>query len=191
METKLTIKLFLVAFFLIIFNNEIRAQARPYDVVNVEEVNVEGFKYGDPISKCKKVFGKPKEYKTVDQSGGLSPEGRDKLFYINYDSLKITYYEFQNKKYLDDITIKSSKYKVNIGDLNISVGDSINVLQETFPNSNKYYLKQYSKPYENETQHFLIYMLIKHPEYEIYGLAHFFLEKDIIKEIGLSFGEGA
>jgi hypothetical protein len=185
------IRLFLVIFLLTLFNNEIKPQARSYSVVNVDEVNVEGFKYGDPISKCKEVFGKPKEYKEVDQSGGLYPEGRDRLFFLNYDSVKISYYEFQDKKYLDDINIKGSNYDIKIGKVDISVGDNIDILQQAFPASNKCYQKQHSKPYENETQHFLIYILIKHPEYETYGLAHFFLENDTIKQIILGFGDSA
>ena len=187
MGIKLTIKLLLAAFLLMLFNNEIKSQARPYDVVNVEEVDVEGLKYGDSISKCKKIFGKPKKYKTVDQSGGLSPEGVDKVYYLNYDSLNISYYEFQKKKYLEGITIKSSNYAVNIDSVYISVGDSINILQQAFPKSKQYYQKQYSRPYKKDTQHFSIYMLIKHSEYEIYGLAHFFLKNDIIVKIHLSF----
>jgi hypothetical protein len=146
METKLMIKLFLAALLLIMFNSELKGQARPYDVVNVEEVNVEGFKYGDPISKCKKIFGKPKEYETVDQSGGFSPEGRDKLYYLHYDSLRVKYYEFQDNKYLDNITIKSNKYIVNIVDMDITVGDSVDILQQAFPKSNQYYQKENSKP---------------------------------------------
>jgi len=190
METKLTTKLLLVAFLLMLFNNEIKSQ-KPSNEVNVEEVDVEGLKYGDPISKCKKIFGKPKKYKTVDQSGGLSPEGRDKLFYINYDSLKITYYEFQNKKYLDNITIKSSKYKVSIGDVNISVGDSIDILKKTFSTSYQTYKEQYNKPYENKTQQFYIDLRIKHPKYVTYGIINVFLENDIIKQIILGFGDSA
>ena len=184
------IRLFLVIFLLTLFNNEIKSQ-KPSNEVNVKKVNVEGFKYGDPISKCKEVFGKPKEYKEVDQSGGLYPEGRDKLFFLNYDSLKVIYYEFQNEKYLDNIIIKSRKYEVSIGDVNISVGDNIDILKKAFSTSYQTYKEQYNKPYENKTQQFYIDLRVKHPEYVAYGIINVFLENDIIKQIILGFGDSA
>ena len=187
METKLTIKLFFIAFFIIYHGNILKAQ-KPSSMVDVKEINIEGFKYGDPISKCKEIFGKPKQYKTVDQSGGLAPEGIDKLYYIDYESLKVTYYEFQNKIYLDNINIKSDKYILNVDDVNISIGDSVVVLKKSFIKSYETYREQYGESNKEDIEHFYIDIRIPHPQYTDYGLVNVFLKEGIITQIVLGFG---
>lgn len=181
---------FFLLFCIITFSLYGQESYNSYSIVNVDSLSIHSFEYGDGINKCKEIFGEPENYTEYDESGGLGPEGIDKTIYVEYDSLNISFFEFQNKTFLNSISIRTTEYELTLGNKKIKIGDSLGLLATEFPKSYEFYKKQHPKPYKRKQQKFYISLKITHPDYIYYGLINIRLQNDVIKEIIISFDNG-
>ncbi len=165
------------------------SQEISYSVVNVEDININGFKYGDNIEKCKEIFGSPLNYKVYKQDDGLGPEGRDVIYYLTYEEIRITFFEYQKKIFLDNININTDKYQLLLKDVKICIGDSLTDFINEFPESANV-LEENLKKNEVQEQEFIVSIRINNNNYLFYGLINIKLYKGIVTRITLSFDQG-
>lgn len=165
------------------------SQEISYSIVNVDDININGFKYGDNIEKCKEIFGSPLNYKVYRQDDGLGPEGRDAIYYLTYEDLNITFFEYQKNIYLDNINIQSNKHQLLLNDVKICLGDSITDFINDFPESANVLLENF-KENEVQEQELIISISINKNNYLFYGLINIKIQNDIVSRITLSFDQG-
>jgi hypothetical protein len=161
-----------------------------YNTISINDFSINELKYGDGIDKCKATFGKPSKYSEFLQEDGDGPEGYGTVFYIDYDSISITYVEFYKKIILSNVSLSGKKYKVGLGNFSIKVGDKLSLLEEYYPESFAYFRQQHPLPYKKDEQEFYLNIEIKHPDYTYFGLVNIKLQNDAITKIMFRFDEG-
>ncbi len=104
------------------------------DTVDVHNIRIEGIGYNTPLDSVKKKLGKPLKYSTYEEEEGEA-EGYDQWFYFTYDSLQLAFYEWEQKTYLFSFDSFDQKYKIELSNKSVSIGDHVQTLQTHFPNS--------------------------------------------------------
>lgn len=156
------------------------------DIVFVDSIYIDDVSYRSDISKVEEKFGMPKNYSEYEEEEG-GAEGFDKWFYFTYDSMKITFYEYNNVKKMSSFDVKGSSYKININDKEITVGMSLGILKNMFPKSHLEYLKRYDKT-NPRVKNFYVTIAIKYPKAISYdGILNIEIVEDRIRSIAASF----
>lgn len=186
METR-SIKL-IIFFAVISLSSFIIIQDEKYSTIPVEKLAINSFRYGGDIDNFRKLNGNPVGYKEYTDPYPL--EGYGKSFYLTYDSMEATFVEFYNQVILSNITIKGSRYQVNIADTRIQVGDSFDKLI-AFKKSYAFFSNNYKRPYDSEEQYFYINLSIKGDDFEYFGLINIKLREEKVVEIAFRFDEGS
>ena len=104
------------------------------DTVDVHNIRIEGIGYNTPLDSVEKKLGKPLKYSTYEEEEGEA-EGYDQWFYFTYDSLQLAFYEWEQKTYLFSFDSFDQKYKIELSNKSVSIGDHVQTLQTHFPNS--------------------------------------------------------
>ena len=179
-------KNFIFCIFFILLNISLYGQ-KDNDEIKFSEINVNGIKYNSSAKDFKMIFGPPESKKVIDQTKD-GPEGRDYLIIYVYDSIKVMFVKNSNNKYLSQIIINGEKYKVNIKEKSISVGDKIEKLEKYFPNSYKSFLKEKEGSSEKEKFNLFVNLIVYHGgnKYEP-GILKITLRKGIIQSITIDF----
>ncbi len=147
----------LLSFFVLTASTNL-ALGQQLDTIDVYTVSVADIDYNTPMDSIEKRLGKPMEYSVYEEEEGEA-EGYDKWFYFTYNSLQLTFYEWSRETYLFSFNINSNQYTVKLGNMQVSVDDSIKILQEHFPNSYHEFISR-QNPDNNQVEDFYIRIAI-------------------------------
>lgn len=186
METILNNVFYRVLFVSSLFIPSILLGQTQLDIVFADNLNIDGLGYKSNFSQVREKFGNPKQYSEYDDPLGLS-EGHDKLFYFTYDSMKITFFEYNNNISMSSFNVEGSSYKINFNNKEIIVGMNLEILKVMFPKSHLDYLKRYART--NPTvKNFYVTIAMKYPKVISYdGILNIKIVEDRIHSIAASF----
>lgn len=149
------------------------------------QIQVSGITNVMSINECKSILGAP--IKFVSKIYEIGPDGLEEGYTLAYDSFNIVYIKYYGEVIMSSMEIFGKKYKIDIGGIPFSIGDSLSKLKPLL--SSNYDCEEITKNIDDEIVRIVYDVLTIRDNSKSNGSLSIEIENGIIKRMGIVFDE--